>query len=108
LARASLEAIPGRKKPKYLLGDKLYYSGPKREEFLRDFGTELIAKPKKNYRDPVKYGRKLNRLKRRWKIERLFAWIQSYRRLSVRYERYLAHYLGFLLLACTMILARHL
>ena len=108
LARATLEAIPGKKKPQRLLGDKLYYSVPIREEFLRDFGTEIIAKPKKNYRNPIQDGRKFRRLKRRWKIERLFAWLRFYRRLVIRYERYLVHYAGFFLLGCAMVLARHL
>jgi len=30
----------------------------------------------------------LRRYRRRWKIERLFAWLQNFRRLVVRYERY--------------------
>jgi hypothetical protein len=44
----------------------------------------------------------------RWKIERLFAWIQNYRRLVTRYEYYLETFTGMLHLACAFILLRHL
>jgi transposase len=50
----------------------------------------------------------LRRYKRRWKIERLFAWLQNSRRLVTRYERRAANFMGFLHLACAMILLRHL
>ncbi|MCW5205584.1 transposase, partial [Desulfobulbus sp. F5] len=51
-------------------------------------------------------GRKLRRYKRRWKVERLFAWLQNFRRLVVRYERHLGNFLAFLQLACSVILLR--
>ena len=52
--------------------------------------------------------RPLRRYKRRWKVERLFAWLQNSRRLVTRYERRAANFTGFLHLACAMILLRHL
>ncbi|WP_417909463.1 transposase, partial [Candidatus Electronema sp. PJ] len=51
-------------------------------------------------------GRKLRRYKRRWKVERLFAWLQNFRRLVVRYDRHADNFLAFLLLACSIILLR--
>ena len=51
-------------------------------------------------------GRKLRRYRRRWKVERLFAWLQNFRRLVVRYERYSSNYLGFVLLGSLVILLR--
>ena len=48
-------------------------------------------------------GRKPRRYKRRWKIERLFAWLDNYRRLVVRYKRYAENFLGFVRLACVLI-----
>ena len=53
-------------------------------------------------------GRKLRRYKRRWKIERLFAWLSNFRRLVVRYERLVQNYLGFVKLGCIVILLRYL
>jgi transposase len=50
--------------------------------------------------------RPLRRYKRRWKIERLFAWLGAFRRLVVRYERYALNYLGFVQLGCILILLR--
>src|SRR5262245_3629253 len=45
-------------------------------------------------------GRTLRRYRHRWKIERLFAWIQNYRWLVTRYEYYLENFTGMLHLAC--------
>jgi len=52
-------------------------------------------------------GRPLSRYKRRWLVERLFAWLQNYRRLVTRWERHAENFLGFLHLGCICILLRH-
>ena len=44
--------------------------------------------------------------RRRCKVERLFAWLQNYRRVVVRYERHAENFLGMLHLACCLILLR--
>src|SRR5690606_41907716 len=49
-------------------------------------------------------GRQLRRYKRRWKVERLFAWLQNFRRIIVRYEYHAANYQGMVHLGCLMIL----
>lgn len=51
-------------------------------------------------------GRPLRRYRRRWKVERLFAWLQNYRRIVVRYERHSENFLGMLHFACCLILLR--
>lgn len=51
-------------------------------------------------------GRPLRRYKRRWKIERLYAWLQNFRRLVVRYEFYAEHFRAFVVLGCIRILIR--
>lgn len=38
-------------------------------------------------RSKTQDGRKLRQYNRRWKIERLFAWLGNFRKLVVRYER---------------------
>jgi len=48
-------------------------------------------------------GRPLRRAKRRWKIERLFAWLHNGRRVVTRWERH-ENYLGMVQLACARIL----
>jgi transposase len=57
---------------------------------------------------PTQDRRRLKRYRRRWKIERLFAWLQNFRRLIVRYERHAENFLGMLQLASSLILLRHL
>lgn len=51
-------------------------------------------------------GRPSRRYRRRWKIERLFAWLGNFRRLVVRSERYALNYLGFVHMAYILILLR--
>ncbi|MFN4292349.1 MAG: transposase, partial [Permianibacter sp.] len=51
-------------------------------------------------------GRELRRYRKRWKVERLFAWLQNFRRILVRYDRYDFNYLGFVQLGCLVILLR--
>ena len=52
-------------------------------------------------------GRPLRRYKKRWKVERLFAWLQNYRRLITRHARHAENFLGFVHLGCICILLRH-
>ncbi|MGD1045171.1 MAG: transposase, partial [Bacteroidota bacterium] len=43
---------------------------------------------------------------KRWRIERLFAWLHNFRRLVVRYEYHAENFLGFVHLARIIILLR--
>jgi transposase len=96
--------------PQRLIGDKAYDSDRLDAEVLQQFGTEMIAPHKRNRRSDTKTqdGRTLRRFTRRWKVERLFAWLYNFRRLVVRYEYRAQNYLGFLRIACLIILIRHL
>jgi transposase len=51
-------------------------------------------------------GRSLRRYRRRWKVERLFAWLQNVQRLVVGYEYHSENFFGFVHLGCIMILLR--
>ena len=67
----------------------------------------MIAPHRKNRKKTkTQDGRKLRRYKRRWKVERLFAWLQNFRRLVVRYEYKAENFLGMAQLGCIMILLR--
>jgi transposase len=92
--------------PKRLIGDKAYDSDPL-DQRLSEQGIELIA-PNRRKRKKTQDGRPLRRYLRRWKIERLFAWLKNFRRLTSRWERYSANFLGMVQLGCTLILLRHL
>jgi transposase len=68
---------------------------------------ELIALHKVNrVKSATQDGRVLWRYKKRWKIERFFAWLQNFRRLVVRYEYYLENFLTMVQLGCIVILLR--
>ena len=80
LVEDTLEACFLSDRPRRLIGDRAYDSDPL-DERLRQQGIELIAPHKKNRKKPpTQDARALRRYKRRWKIERLFAWLQYRRR----------------------------
>jgi len=92
--------------PQRLIGDGAFDSDPL-DQRLAEQGIELIAPHREGRVKPATQdGRPLRRYHRRWKIERLWAWLQHYRRIVVRYERYADNYLGFVHLACLLILLR--
>jgi transposase len=92
--------------PQRLIGDRAYDADPL-DEALAELGIEMIAPHRRNRKKPkTQDGRPLRRYKRRWKIERLFAWLGNLRRLVVRYERHALNFLGFVQLGCILILLR--
>jgi transposase len=106
LVERTLETCFTAARPARLIGDKAYDSDPL-DERLRAQGIELIAPHRTNRRKPkTQDGRALRRFKRRWKVERLNAWLLNARRVVVRYDRDLAHYYGFVRLAGIKMLMR--
>jgi len=93
--------------PARIIGDAAYDSDPL-DRALAACEIELIAPHRSNRVNITQDGRPLRRYRRRWRVERLFAWLQNSRRLVTRYERRSGNFLGFLHLACTIILLRHL
>jgi transposase len=91
--------------PARLIGDAAYDSDPL-DQALADCGITLIAPHRTNRINVTQDARPLRRYKRRWQVERLFAWLQNSRRLVTRYEYRAANFAGFLHLACAMILLR--
>jgi transposase len=97
-----------RMRPQCIIADRGYDSDPLRWR-LRRQGMELIVpygswnKRHKPYAD----GRKLRRYRRRWKIERTFAWLGNFRRLQVRQDRILSLFEGFCHMACLLITLRY-
>ena len=94
-------------KPQRLIGDKAYDSNDLDAELQRE-GIEMIAPHIRTRKRRTQDGRPLRRYRRRWKVERLFAWLQNFRRLVVRWEYYPANFEAFVLLGCLVILLRHL
>jgi transposase len=105
LVHATLDARFVEEVPERLIGDKAYDSDPLAKT-LAEIGIELIAPHRSNRKVKSQDGRPLRRYKRRWKIERLFAWLQNFRRLVTRWEYDVRNFLGFVQLACIIILLR--
>jgi transposase len=106
LVESTLKSRFTKECPGKLIGDRAYDSDPL-DERLRQQGIELIAPHKANRKKPrTQDGRPLRRYRNRWKIERLFAWLQNFRRIQTRHERILENYLAFVLLGCMIILFR--
>ena len=57
--------------------------------------VELIAPNRANRKIKTQDGRPVRRYKRRWKIERLFAWLHNFRRRVTRWESDVLDFLGF-------------
>jgi transposase len=74
---------------------------------LRTDGIELIA-PNRRNRRKTQDRRKLRRYKKRWRVERLFAWMHNLRRPVTRWEYHIENFLGFVQLACIHITLRRL
>ena len=108
LVPATLDARFVRDLPTRLIGDRGYDSDPLDARLRQDYGIEMIARHRRGRRVATQDGRPLRRARRRWKIERLFAWLHNSRRLVTRWEYHAQNFLGMLQLACARILLRHL
>ena len=95
--------------PDRIIGDKAYDSDPLDAEVRSEYGLELIAPHKGNRKsERTQDGRVLRRYARRWRIERLFAWLHNFRRIVTRWEYKDRNYLAMVQLGCIAILLRHL
>jgi transposase len=81
LATSTLVQMVVPDAPGHLIGDNAYDSD-KLDAQLRYYGIEVVAPHRSNRRIKTQDER-LRPYRRRWKIERLFAWLQNFRRLVV-------------------------
>jgi transposase len=102
LAARFLDQLPAR-----LIGDKAYDSDRLDQLLATEYDIELIAPHNPHRRSKTQDGRPLRRRRRRWKIERLFAWFHNFRRVVTRWERHPDNFLGMIHLASAIILLRH-
>jgi transposase len=107
LVDATLAARFLRELPTRLIGDIAYDSDGLDQYLASTYAIELIAPPNPWRRHSTQDGRPLRRMRRRWKIERLFAWYHNFRRVVTRWERYPDNFLGMIHLASAIILLRH-
>ena len=81
LAGSFLDELPAR-----LVGDRAYDSDTLDQRLKEEYDIELIAPHRGQRRVRTQDRRKLRRYNRRWRVERLFAWLHWFRRLVTRYE----------------------
>jgi hypothetical protein len=77
LAGCFLDELPVRP-----IGDKSYDSDALDQTLAEEYGIETISPNRVNRKHHTQGGRRLSRYRRRWKIERLFAWMQNDSRLG--------------------------
>lgn len=93
--------------PEKIIGDRAYDSDQLDKRLAKERGVEMIAPHKENrIKTATQDGRPLMRFRKRWKVERFFAWLQNFRRLVVRYEYHLDNFLAMIQLGCIVILLR--
>ena len=99
---------PGRprKRPERLIAERGYDRNPLRARLARRGIAPLIPARRNRKRATPQDGRKLRRYRRRWIVERTFAWLGHFRRLVVRYERLITIYAGFFHIACALLTLR--
>ena len=101
-----MEARFVAQRPERLSGDKAYASDPL-DAKLSAQNIEMIAPHRRGRKKPkTQDGRVLRRYRHRWKVERLNAWLQNFRRILTRHEYHAENYLGFVHLGCIKILLR--
>ena len=89
-----------RQRADELLADRGYDHDKYRRELWRRGVRPLIARRRSGH------GSDLG--KRRWVVERTFAWLHGFRRLRTRYERLAEIHEAFMHLACAVICQRYL
>jgi len=101
-------STPGRprKRPERLMADRGDDSNPLRARLARRGIEPIIPARRTHKRATHQDGRQLRRYRRRWIVERTFAWLGHVRRLVVRYERLITTYAGFFHLACALLTLR--
>ena len=95
--------------PKRIIADKAYDSDELRAAFA-GVDTQLLAPHRSNRtaKSRSNDGRCMRRYRRRWVVERFFAWLGGFRKLIVRHERHSLMYRAFVHLACALISMRAL
>ncbi len=108
LTEATLAARWVREKPLRIIADKAFDSDSLRQRLLKK-QMLLLSPHRRGRKSPCFNDRRwMRRYRKRWKIERLFAWLHNFRRLVIRWEYHAANYLAFLQLGCAIILLRYL
>jgi len=110
LTERTLDAAFVQELPPRLIADRAWDGGELSRRLAQERGIELFvlngtgATESNRKQD----GRSLRRYQRRWKIERLFAWLKRWRRLATRWDYKAENFLGMLHIGCMVLLLRKL
>ena len=114
LEKVSVRTKSGRirKRMEQLVADKAYDARSFRK-YLRNKGVKVCI-PERVRKADDQFRRRRGRphttdrvaYKKRWRIERTFAWLGNFKRLIVRYENILTVYQGLFHIACLLICMR--
>jgi len=92
--------------PQRLIGEKAYDSNGLDRRLQAAGRTRRgvdRSSPRQPKQSPTQDGHRLRRYSRRWKMERLFAWLQNFRRPVVRHEYHSGNFLSMVKLGCMVI-----
>jgi hypothetical protein len=93
LVESTLVEMVIQEAPQNLVRDNAYDSD-KLDAELRGDRIEVIAPHRSNRKNKTQDGRRLRRCRRRWKIERLFAWLQNFPAASCTLRAICREFLG--------------
>jgi transposase len=92
--------------PELVVADKAYDSDDLRDEFNR-LDSTLLAPHRSTRKRPPRDQQHIGRhYKNRYRVERFFAWLAAWRRLTTRYERNVLHYHAWLCLGIALTITR--
>ena len=100
-----------KQRPKKLVADKAYDSKGFRAWLRSQKIKPTISAYERRPRNRPRRGRPVKAspgYAERWKVERTFAWLGNFRRLLVRYERYLSTFRAFFLIALILVSLKRL
>jgi len=99
-----------KKRPDMLVADKGYDAGWLRNALSHRTITPYIPKRRqKGEQEEPSYNKRIKDMyATRWIVERTNAWLQNYRRVTVRWDRFADSYEAFIELACILICLKRL
>ena len=100
-----------KQRPEELVADKAYDSKGFRAWLRSQKIKPTISAYERRRRNRPRRGRPVKAspgYAERWKVERTFAWLGNFRRLLVRYERYLSTFRAFFLIALILVSLKRL
>jgi transposase len=101
VARPEWTGIPRE----HLCADKGYYGEPALEIIvLRGYIPHVVGRGE----EKAELARNSGKEARRWVVERIFSWLNRFRKLLVRYEKKAVNYCGLLMFACAFICFRQI